>query len=104
MNAIPSILNLLRRLCCRCPFLVRTGREKSVTLEEKTVCMLILLILLYESSVDKMGITVKINFYYFTRLQYDSKRVLPNHMLNVRLHVVHVKVFYSPLEDFDNGV
>jgi len=31
-----------------------------------------------------MGISVKINCYYFTGLQYDSKRVLPNHMLNVR--------------------
>lgn len=51
-----------------------------------------------------MGITVKIKFYYFTGSHYESKRVLPNHMLNVRLHVFHVQVFYSPLEDFDNGV
>jgi len=104
LNAIRSILNLLRRLCCRCPFLIRKGREQSVTLDEKTVCIQTSLTFLYESSLDKMGITVKIKFYYFTGLQYDSKRVLPNHMLNVRLHVVQVKVLHSPLEDFDNGV
>jgi hypothetical protein len=51
-----------------------------------------------------MGISVKINCYYFTGLQYDSKRVLPNHIPNLRLHVFHVQVFYSPLQDFDDGV
>lgn len=51
-----------------------------------------------------MGISVKINGYYFTGLQYDSKRVLPNYILNLRLHVFHVQEFYSSLEDFDNGV
>jgi hypothetical protein len=78
--------------------------EKSVTFNEKTACMSILLTFLYEPSLDKMGINVKINCYYFTGLQNDSKGVFQNYMPNVRLHVFHVQVFYSPLPPGDNPI
>ena len=59
----------------------------------------ILLTFLYETSFDKMRISAKINCCYFTGLQYNSKRVVPNYMLKVRLPV-NVQVLHSSLEGF----
>jgi len=44
-----------------------------------------------------MGRRVNINRYYFTGLQYNSKRVLPNYLQNVGF-LVNVQAFYSSLE------